>query len=335
MSEQKSKGPWQAAGCILVAAITWSNYALSGGTSPDHEHEEATAAGDSRHTSSANVEQGLDQVNPEDEDQVILISHEVAEASGLGVRIAGPGSIERHISVYGRLATPPDQLVQSRARFPGIIRSIKVNVGDAVEQGQVLALIESNESLRTYELLSPITGVVQDRMANAGEVTGDSPLFTLVNTDTLWALLRVFPSQRFEVEAGQSVHVIHNGHVHDSEIASVTPGGQDQPFVVARVALKNTLGDMAPGDMVSAQIDAERVSVALAVDNLALQTLETQAVVFVQEGDHYHPRAVDLGRSDGRFTEINGGLAAGERYVAENSYLLKAELLKGGAAHEH
>ncbi|MCB1679793.1 MAG: HlyD family efflux transporter periplasmic adaptor subunit [Halioglobus sp.] len=251
------------------------------------------------------------------------------------IRTAGPGSIERHIGVYGRLVTPPDRVVQSRARFPGIIHDIRINVGDPVSRDQVLAVIESNESLRSYELRSPIAGVVQERMANVGEITGATPLFTLVNNDTLWAELRIFPSQRFEVQPGQDVHVSHNGHLHDSHIASVTPGTQGQPYVVARVALTNSRGDMAPGDMVSAQVDAEKVAVALAVASRAVQTLEEQPVVFVQAGDRYTARTVSLGRTDGRFTEVRSGLEAGERYVADNSYLLKAELLKAGASHEH
>ncbi|MBN7796462.1 efflux RND transporter periplasmic adaptor subunit [Parahaliea mediterranea] len=266
---------------------------------------------------------------------VIILDTELARETGLETRIAGPGSIERHISVYGRLAIPPNQIVQIRARFPGVIRDIRVNVGDPVARDQVLATIESNESLRSYELRSPIAGVVQDRMANIGEITGDIPLFTLVNNDTLWAQLKIFPSLRFEVQPGQNVHINHNGHIHDSHIASVTPGTQGQPYVLARVALQNSRGDMAPGDMVSAQVDAEKVNVSLVVENRALQTLDGQIVIFVKEGDRYTARAVKPGRTDGRFTEVHGGLRAGERYVADNSYLLKAELLKSGASHDH
>ncbi|GAB3274479.1 efflux RND transporter periplasmic adaptor subunit [Parahaliea aestuarii] len=265
----------------------------------------------------------------------VSLTPDIVRESGIAIRIAGPGSIERHISVYGRLVTPPDQVAQTRARFPGLIRDIRVNVGDAVERNQLLAVIESNESLNSYELRAPIAAVVQARNGSIGELTGDAPLFTLVDSSKLWAELKIFPSQRFEVAPGQDVHVNHTGHIHDSTIASVTPATEGQPYVLARVKLTNSLGDMAPGDMVSAQIDAEKVSVALVVESAALQTLEDRQVVFVQDGDVFTAREVDAGRSDGRFTEITAGLAQGENYVVENSYLLKAELLKSGAEHAH
>lgn len=319
---------------MTLAVALLCTPALAARDSGEHEHEH-TATADHREPDSHSEADAHNEKEHRDEPEVISIDAELARDIGLEVRIAGPGSIERHISVYGRLVTPPNQIVYSRARFPGVIRDIGVNVGDAVSEEQVLAVIESNESLRSYDLRSPINGVVQERMANIGEITGDAPLFTLVNNDTLWAQLKIFPSLRFEVEPGQDVHVNHNGHIHDSKIASVTPGTQGQPYVLARVALHNRRGDMAPGDMVSAQIDAEKVDVALTVENRALQTLDEQTVIFIQEDDRYTARELSLGRTDGRFTEVHSGLRAGERYVSGNSYLLKAELLKAGASHQH
>ena len=40
-------------------------------------------------------------------------------------------------------------------------------------------------------------------------------------------------------------------------------------------------------------------------------------------------------RSDGNLTEVLGGLQAGDRYVVENSYLIKADIEKSGASHDH
>jgi cobalt-zinc-cadmium efflux system membrane fusion protein len=79
----------------------------------------------------------------------------------------------------------------------------------------------------------------------------------------------------------------------------------------------------------------EQASVDLLVDNNAIQLFEGGQVVFVQEGDHYYPRPLVLGRSDGRFTEVLDGLSAGESYVVENSYLIKADLEKEGVEHDH
>ena len=46
-------------------------------------------------------------------------------------------------------------------------------LGDTVRAGETLAVIESNESLRTYNLAAPISGVITERNANPGEQSGD------------------------------------------------------------------------------------------------------------------------------------------------------------------
>jgi cobalt-zinc-cadmium efflux system membrane fusion protein len=46
-------------------------------------------------------------------------------------------------------------------------------------------------------------------------------------------------------------------------------------------------------------------------------------------------RPLRLGGSDGKFTEVVSGLNAGDWYVTENSYLIKAELEKSAASHDH
>jgi cobalt-zinc-cadmium efflux system membrane fusion protein len=42
-----------------------------------------------------------------------------------------------------------------------------------------------------------------------------------------------------------------------------------------------------------------------------------------------------LGRRDAERAEVLGGLAPGTEYVTENSYLIKADIEKAGASHDH
>lgn len=263
------------------------------------------------------------------------ITADMAEKVGIATQVAGPGSIERHLQVYGRLVTPPDQKARLRARFPGVVTAVRVNVGDRVKKGDVLAVVESNESLQSYELRAPIAGVIQERSINVGEAATDAPILTVVSDERLWAELKVFPGQRVEVQPGQDVHIQHNKHNHDSQITHVTAAASGSPFVLARAVLGNEDGDMVPGDLVNGYIDVEKIDVLLAVDNRALQSFRDWTVVFIQIGDTYEIRPLELGRSDGRYTEVLNGLNAGDRYVVENSYLIKADIEKSGASHDH
>ena len=57
--------------------------------------------------------------------------------------------------------------------------------------------------------------------------------------------------------------------------------------------------------------------------------------MFIQVDDTYEIRPLELGTSDGTLTEVLEGLQAGDRYVVDNSYLIKADIEKSGASHDH
>ena len=67
----------------------------------------------------------------------------------------------------------------------------------------------------------------------------------------------------------------------------------------------------------------------------ALQTLENRNVVFVREGEKFEPREVELGDRDAEQAEVLFGLGEGDVYAARNSFVIKAEIGKASAAHEH
>ena len=75
--------------------------------------------------------------------------------------------------------------------------------------------------------------------------------------------------------------------------------------------------------------------VALAVKRSALQTFREFTVAFEQVGDAYEVRMLELGRQDETWAEVLGGLQTGATYVTDNSYLIKADIEKSGASHDH
>jgi len=67
----------------------------------------------------------------------------------------------------------------------------------------------------------------------------------------------------------------------------------------------------------------------------ALQTMDGKDVVFVRSGDTYTARPVRLGARDAGKVEVLDGLTPGEQVVVEQSYVVKADIGKAGASHEH
>ena len=104
--------------------------------------------------------------------------------------------------------------------------------------------------------------------------------------------------------------------------------------MTARVVLDNRERRWTPGLYVSADVVVGESAVPLGIKPAAIQTIDAQSVVFVVQGDTYTSRAVSLGRNDGDIAEVTAGVEPGERYVAANSFIVKAELGKSGAAHE-
>ena len=205
------------------------------------------------------------------------------------------------------------------------------------EAGQLLATVESNESLQTYAVTAPISGLVTQRAANPGEATGERALFVISDYASVWAELTVFPRDRARLQAGQAVKITaadahQSGEGRIGAIAAAEGGG---PTLVARVPLDNARGQWTPGQFVTAEVVIGESPVPLAVPNVALQPFRDFTVVFAQVGETYEARMLELGRSDGEMTEVLGGIKPGTRYVSANSYLVKADIEKSGASHDH
>ncbi len=90
---------------------------------------------------------------------------------------------------------------------------------------------------------------------------------------------------------------------------------------------------MRPGLFVTARLVLAKRDVPIAVRVGAIQILENKTVIFVREGDKVEARPVQIGEMDAKHAEVKEGLSAGERYVAENSFVVKAEIGKGEADH--
>ena len=265
------------------------------------------------------------------------IAADMARAAGIGTTTAGPGSIHDDLVLYGAIAVDATRVREVGARFPGVIRSVSRQVGDVVRAGETLATIESNESLQTYAVTAPIAGTITQRHAAAGEQTDADTLFTIADFGTVWAELDVFSRDRPRLRAGLAVTVTaDNGLAAEGTIAYLAPtGNRASQSLTARVVLDNADGRWTPGQFVEGRVTIGTTRVALAVPLSALQRFRDFDVVFAQVGDTYEVRMLTLGRRDASSIEVLAGLAPGTVIVSDNSYLIKADIEKSGASHDH
>lgn len=265
-----------------------------------------------------------------------------AQAAGVRTEAAGPVTLKDTLVLTGRLVPNAERMRAVSARFPGAIRQVFRSVGDTVRAGDKLATIESNESLESYALNAPIGGVITERHANPGENTGSEPLFVIADYGSLWAELSLFPRDLARVKVGQRVLLTSlDGELKgESTLVRVAPSegaahGAVSGVYTARVLLNNPDHRWSPGLFVEGAVQIGETQVPLAVKRSGLQTFRDFQVVFEQVGETYEVRMLDLGRQDESWVEVKGGLKPNVRYVAENSYLIKADIEKSGASHDH
>lgn len=259
----------------------------------------------------------------------------VAKALEIETQVAGAVTLQETISVYGKIVENKERVNHVRARFDGVIKSVSLSVGDTVRKGQTLATVESNSSLNLYAIKSPISGVITQRHANPGEQTAQRQLFTIMDTSTVWLELSIFPSDRDRVVTGAEVILENNNGVTKSTISNISVMAEANQSVKARVILDNKTGQFFPGSYVNAKIKVAEHPVPLAVKRSGLQAFRDFTVVYAQIGEEYEVRMLELGREAGDWVEVRGGLKAGTKYVSENSYVIKADIEKSGAAHDH
>ncbi len=266
------------------------------------------------------------------------ISKQASESAGVKTEQAASAIIRETIRLTGRTRLNQNTTAQVRARFPGIVRTVKKGPGETVTSGDVLATVESNESLQVYAVKSPINGVILVRNTNVGDVAGETPMFTITDTSDIWAEFHVFPRDIDRIKTGQNVLItsFEGGHTGEAPITTLLPVAEaSSQTVVARVTLPNPEGLWRAGMTVRGDVVTAERQAPVAVKTAAIQRMEGKTVIFVQEGEQYEARAISIGASDSEWTQVLEGLQAGTPYVSEKSFQIKADIGKSGAAHDH
>lgn len=259
-------------------------------------------------------------------------------ASGIEIATAGPATIRTTVRAAGRIVPNGDRLVHAVPRYPGIVKDVRKRLGDRVQAGEILAVVESNQSLQPYELRAPLAGTIIAKHASPGELVGDGePVYVVADLGTVWVDVQVLPVDFRKLRLGQRA-IVDGGEGLGGEgrLVHLSPFGSEvTQTVLARIELENATGDWHPGLFARVEVVTEETEVPIAVRPSALQTFRDWDVVFLNEDATFQAMPVEVGRRDRDAVEIVAGLAGGERYAAGNSFIVKADIAKAGATHDH
>ena len=259
--------------------------------------------------------------------------------SGIVIETAGPAKIKTTIKVNGRVIPNEDHMTHVIPRYPGIVKKINKRLGDAVAKDEVVAVVESNESLQPYEVKSSIAGTVIKKDVTQGEfVKEGEAIYSVADLSTVWVDLNVHRRDFDKLKVGEAVTIFAGEGMTNATgtVSYISPfGAEDTQTMLARVELPNPQGVWRPGLFVTGEILVQEAEVPLAVKTSALQTFRDWQVVFMADGGMFEIAILELGRRDAEWAEVLSGLKPGQKYATGNSFIIKADILKSGASHDH
>jgi cobalt-zinc-cadmium efflux system membrane fusion protein len=267
------------------------------------------------------------------------ISSEVARESGIETEPAKAQVIQQTIRMRGKITPSEHRIAHVIPRFAGIVKEGRKHIGDPVSKGEVLAIIESNQSLQPFEVRSQIAGSVINGHLIVGEFVPENQwVYVVADLSEVWADFFVPLEERESVKIGQQVLVkgASGDETFTGTVDYVAPYADEKAQAqLVRVVLPNAQGLLVPGMFVTGDLVVGQKEVPVAVRPAGIQTFGRWSVVFAKYGDTYEARPLELGISNGEWTEVKAGLSAGIEYVTRNSFTIKADILKHGASHDH
>lgn len=333
---------------ILSLALVAVLIAFAPGCSGDHDHkdhnenhsEETGHKAEAGHEGHDHDHGEAEEGHSEDEhkDTVQLTDAQMKEF-GIETAVAGPAAIHRHINLSGEIVAAPNRIAHLRPRFSGIAKEVRKVTGDRVRKGEVIAIIESNESLVKYKLTSAISGTVIDMHMTPGEnVTDESNTVTVADLSAVWAVFRVYQKDLFTVKPGQEAIIRAGGKGREltGKISYISPVVDEHTRTAsARVVIDNREGHWKPGMFITASVSTGDTTVDVAVTRGAIMLMDGQKMVFIKEEEGFHPHPVVTGLQNEDMVQILSGVKSGHVYISKGSFLLKSELQKATLGHGH
>ncbi|MFA7306378.1 MAG: efflux RND transporter periplasmic adaptor subunit [Hyphomicrobium sp.] len=201
---------------------------------------------------------------------------------------------------------------------------------------------QSATALERYEIKAPIGGRIVEQLVDIGTPMGGEgqahELYAITDLARVWVELTVSTQDLPQIREGQRLTIEASGvpRTTDGEIIFTSPMlNQDTRSARVVASVDNQEGVWRPGSFVTAEVMVGDTKADVAIPKTAIQNIKGQSRVFVRTNEGFEVRPVTVGHDDGKSVAITSGLKAGEFVAIANTFLLKAELGKSEAEHDH
>ena len=266
-----------------------------------------------------------------------VLSERSVQKAGIELQQTQAGQIQTQLHLFGVVAPVPEQQYQVGAAYAGVVQQLAVKVGEKVAKGQLLATVQNPLSLKNYSVFAPASGEVTAKYISVGAKVSEQPIIEISDFSSVYIEMSAFPSDTEQLKLGQQFLVkdLHGHQSAVSQISYIAPQMTGGHIARARGVLANPDGHWRPGMHVKTDVTVATVDAPLVIKKSALQLWNGKTVIFIKVGDLFEIRMPELGRADDTQVEVLSGVPLGVQYATTNSFILKADVMKSGASHDH
>ncbi len=202
-----------------------------------------------------------------------------------------------------------------------------------IGEDQISALRQNKKITRTLKILSPVSGILTEKMGDSLEgvkVTPGMNIYKIANLSTVWAQIEVYEYQIRQLRLGQTAHITVDafpGRQWTGRVAYIDPTVNPQTRTLkAYVEIANPHWRLRPQMYANVVIPVPAASGVVRVpEEAVLHSGERNVVIVRKDKGLFEPREVHLGATGGGFQEVRSGLQAGEVVVTSSQFLIDSE----------
>jgi cobalt-zinc-cadmium efflux system membrane fusion protein len=272
----------------------------------------------------------------------IKLTEKERQEFGIKLELVSKGTLLKQVLFPAEVNIHLDRLAHVKPRYAGVVKKIYHHIGDKVQKGAVLAIVESNESLTRYKIQAPISGTIVEKHFTLGEsVEENANGFSIADLSQVWITFSIYQDYMNKIKEGQSSTISTEDNRYQTKGRISYVSSVIDPHTRAltgRVVLKNTRHVLwKPGMFVNVRVNFDEIAGNMVIPKSALQRVEGKTAVFVQTPEGFEPHFVTLGEEDASHVIVLNGLTIGDKIATNGSFMLKAELEKEsfGDGHAH
>lgn len=268
----------------------------------------------------------------------VTLSKVQQESIGLQTDEADFRSIDTELLLNGAVKVDPNRHAHVTTRISGRVEKLYASVGDRVEKGEKLAVIQSRqigEPPPTVDVTAPVAGVVNDRPVTIGDsVEPNTELFHIVDLSQVIVVAQVYEEDVGKIKMGQTARVTALSYPTNEFAGQVTFIGleldPDTRTLPVWLTVDNPAGQLRADMFTKVAVLLAKNADVLTVPKSAVLEDGGEKFVFVKTGDTFDRADIQAGAEDDRYVEVKDGLVPGDKVVTQGQRELYTAWLTGG-----